>query len=100
MLGAFLAYNYRRRHTTIGAMNVNWVGQILILNIFLTLWITAIDWRAHLGGFVTGIVIGALLDGVGPARQQRVIRWAGIAALVVIGVLATMIRTEAIRNEF
>jgi membrane associated rhomboid family serine protease len=100
MLGAFLAYNYRRRNTAIGAMNVNWVGQIIVLNIFLTLWISAIDWRAHLGGFVTGIAMGALLDGVGPFRQQRVILWAGIAALIAIGVFATIARTDAIRGEF
>jgi membrane associated rhomboid family serine protease len=100
MLGAFLAYNYRRRHTAIGAMNVNWVGQILVLNIALTLWISAIDWRAHLGGFVTGIAMGALLDGIGPVRQQRAIRLAGFVAIVAIPVIATIARTDAIRTEF
>ena len=41
-----------------------------------------------------------MLDGFGPFRQQRLIRWAGFAAIAAILVIATIARTDAIRTEF
>jgi len=54
-----------------------------------------VDWRAHLGGLITGAVVAAIF--VFPAPKHRmVVQVLGIGAVVVVLVLLTMWRTQAI----
>jgi membrane associated rhomboid family serine protease len=97
LLGAFLAYYYRRRHTAVGRFNVQWVWQILILNVVLTFAISGIGYLAHLGGFVAGIALGAAFDR-GSVRQ-RSLPWAATVALVVLGIALVMWKTPQITSQ-
>src|SRR5206468_8014379 len=80
LMGAFLAYSYRRRATQIGRLRVQAVVQTLILNFVITVVLSFIDWRAHLGGFLAGVAVGALLDR-GPRELPRALQVAGIVLL-------------------
>ncbi len=98
IFGAFIAYNYRRRHLAIASANLRWAVMLIVLNAFLALGFGAIDWRAHVGGLVAGIAAGAFAEGWGSASQRRAVQVVGFTALVAIGVVMIVVRTAAIRD--
>jgi membrane associated rhomboid family serine protease len=100
IFGAFIAYNYRRRHLAMAAANLRWAATMLLLNALLALGVRAIDWRAHLGGLVAGLAAGWVAEGWGTRSQRRVIQVVGFTALVLIGVVMVVVRTGQIRDQF
>jgi membrane associated rhomboid family serine protease len=98
VFGAFIVYNYRRRHLAMASANLRWAAMLLVLNAFLALGFGAIDWRAHLGGLVAGIAAGVVAEGWGDAAQRRAIRIGGFAALIALGVALVVWRTNEIRD--
>lgn len=98
VFGAFVAYNYRRRHLALAAANLRWAIMMILLNAFLAIAYTGIDWRAHVGGFVSGVAAGYLAEGFGPRRQRTIITVAGFLVLIGIGVALTIHRTADIRS--
>ena len=97
VFGAFIAYNYRRRHTALASANLRTAITLIVLNALLAIGYRAIDWRAHLGGLVAGFAIGYVAEGLGSGRNARLLRVGAIAALVAGGVALAVWRTEAIR---
>jgi membrane associated rhomboid family serine protease len=99
LLGAWLAFAFRRRDTAFGAMQLRqalfWVG----LNFVLGLRIGGIDNFAHLGGLVGGIISGAIVDGAGPLKSPTV-RVAGLVALVLGALLIIGLRTLSLHAQF
>ena len=77
------------------------IRQVLILlaiNVVIGFLAPGIDWRAHLGGLVTGMVVAAVLVYTpAPMRQWRA-AWQliGISALVVVLAMVTLWRTGQI----
>ena len=74
------------------------IAVLLVVNLVLTFLVPLIDWRAHLGGLLTGTVIAAALA-YAPRGPQRT-RWqllAGAAVAVVL-VAAVVVRTTALRG--
>ena len=98
IFGAFIAYNYRRRHLAMAAANLRWAAMLLVLNAFLALGFGAIDWHAHLGGLVAGVAAGFVAEGWGPASQRRAILIGGFAGLIAVGVALVIWRTNEIRS--
>lgn len=98
IFGAFIAYNYRRRHLAMASANLRWAATLLVLNAFLALGFGAIDWRAHVGGLVAGVAAGFVAEGWGPASRRRAIQVAGFAALIALGVVMVVWRTTEIRD--
>jgi rhomboid protease GluP len=98
IFGAFVAYNWRRRHLAMAATNLRWAMMLLALNALLAFAFGAIDWRAHLGGFLAGIVAGFTAEGVGSRQQRTLMTVAGFAALIAVGVGLVMWRTADIRT--
>jgi membrane associated rhomboid family serine protease len=97
IFGGFIAYNYRRRHTALGAANLRSAVTLILLNALLAIGYRAIDWRAHLGGLVAGLLVGYVADALGSRRNARLIQVLAIAALIGVGVALAVWRTEAIR---
>ena len=98
VMGAFLAFNYARRNTRIARMNVQWVWQILILNAFIAFGVSTIDWHAHAGGFVAGVLIGSLLD---RARNlSRAAQVGGVALLLILSFASIAWRTSDLRSTY
>ncbi len=98
IFGAFIAYNYRRRHLAMSSANLRWAATMLVLNALLTFGFGTIDWRAHLGGLVSGVAAGAIAEGWGPRSQRRMIQIAGFAALVAVGIGLVIWRTNDIQQ--
>jgi len=100
VFGAFIAYNYRRRQHAMNAANLRLALTVIVLNAVIAIGYSSIDWRAHVGGLVAGFALGYLADISGPARQRAVVRFAGVATLVVIGIALVLWRTAEIRSAF
>ena len=97
VFGAFIAYNYRRRHLAANAANLRMALTVIVLNAVIAVVYPSIDWRAHVGGLVAGFALGYLADDAVPARQRTVARFAGVATLVALGIALVVWRTGEIR---
>lgn len=76
------------------------VTQVLVLlgiNVVIGFLAPGVDWRAHLGGLVTGAAVAAVM--VFPARRHRVaVQVTGIVGIVLILAALTMWRTAQIQE--
>jgi membrane associated rhomboid family serine protease len=89
LFGAWLYAAYRQRGSAAGSAMFNQLGAILLINMALPLFIPNIDWRAHLGGLATGIVVAFLWEQVAAgrsnARQMRaIVAFAALAVLLAV----------------
>lgn len=98
VFGAFVAYNYRRRHLAMAAQNLRFAMTLILINALLAFAWGAIDWRAHVGGFVAGVVAGFAAEGFGSRTQRTLMTVLGFAGLVAVGVALVMWRTADIRS--
>jgi rhomboid protease GluP len=60
LFGIWANFAVRRRNTAQGRFLLQQIGFLLILNAALPFIIPGIAWEAHLGGLITGFVIGEL----------------------------------------
>lgn len=65
-----------------------WLG----INAFITFTVPNVSWQGHLGGFVGGALIAALIV-FAPRSRRGLVQWGGFAALVVVLLAATTVRT-------
>ncbi len=100
LFGAFIVYNYRRRQTAMSRANLQSALIIILLNLFLTLGVRQIDWRAHLGGLVGGLILGGALDARGSLRTRNVVRVATILGVAVAVVGLVLFRTAQLRQQY
>jgi membrane associated rhomboid family serine protease len=98
IFGAFIAYNYRRRHLAQSAANLRWAMTLILLNAVLAIAFRGIDWRAHVGGLVAGVACGVVAEGWGSPAQRRLIQVVGFVALAAIGVAIVVWRTDDLRS--
>ena len=76
------------------------VTQVLVLlgiNVVIGFLAPGIDWRAHLGGLVTGALVAAILVHA-PRKSRTFIQAAGLSGVLLILVAATMLRTSQIQE--
>jgi membrane associated rhomboid family serine protease len=101
IFGAFIAYNYRRRHQALASAHLRWAATLLLLNLLLAFSFGGrIDWRAHLGGLVAGLLTGVVAEGWGAPSQRRLIQIGGYAGLVAAGIALVVWRTGELRQMF
>jgi membrane associated rhomboid family serine protease len=100
LLGAWVAYNYRRRTSALAYANLQWAGMLLVINLVLGFSIPGIDNFAHLGGLVAGVAAGAVAEGFGPRSTRTLVRVGGFAALTVLGIGLTMWRVSVLQASF
>jgi membrane associated rhomboid family serine protease len=84
LLGAFVAYNYRRRDMRFYRARLQAVMPWVLLNLFLSFRISFIDWRAHVGGLVVGAVALYIVEAKGTRGTRRSTLLAGFAGLAVL----------------
>ncbi len=65
----------------------------LAINAVITFTVPNVSWQGHLGGFVGGAIISAILVYAPRGDRRALIQYAGIAALVVVLAAATVART-------
>lgn len=69
-------------------------GQMLVYYIFwLVLASRYTSWQGHLGGLVTGLVVGALLA-YAPRARREVLQWAGMGLVLVVMAVAVVVQTS------
>jgi membrane associated rhomboid family serine protease len=85
LFGAWIFVAYKLRSTPAGRAMFNQLAVLLLLNAALPLFIPNIDWRAHLGGFATGILIAWSWSAlaVGKPNARRIRATIAIALLVI-----------------
>jgi rhomboid protease GluP len=98
--GAFVAYNYRRRHLAIAAARLRSITTFVILNMVIAFAIPAIDWRAHVGGLVAGLFAGFAAEGVGTPSARRTILVVGFAGLLAVAFGLVAWRTSVLHSQF
>jgi membrane associated rhomboid family serine protease len=98
VFGAFVEYNYRRRHLALAAANLRFAMTLILINALLALAWGTIDWRAHLGGFVAGLAAGFVADSGGSKKQPAGVTALGYVGLVALGVALVVWRTAVIRG--
>src|SRR5437867_2138467 len=78
VFGAFIAYNYRRRHMPQAAAQLRWAVMLIVLNAALAFGFAGIDWRAHAGGLVSGFLAGLAAEGMGDRRTRMLLSVVGL----------------------
>jgi MYXO-CTERM domain-containing protein len=97
LFGVFLGASWRRRNLAFYAQRVRSAMGLILINAVFSLTFPGIDWRAHAGGLVAGLVIGLSLDGLGTPASRRWLSWAVTAGLVVVGYVLVTWRTEQLQ---
>ncbi|MEX0832507.1 MAG: rhomboid family intramembrane serine protease [Actinomycetota bacterium] len=98
VFGAFIAFNFRRRHLGLARARLRMAATLIVINAVIALAIPSIDWRAHVGGLVAGFATGLFAEGFGKRSTRVMIQVAGFAALTVAGIALLIWRTEQLRE--
>jgi membrane associated rhomboid family serine protease len=72
------------------------LGVLLLVNLVITFAVPNISWQGHLGGFVGGALITALLVYAPKGPQRARVQWAGVGLLVVLLLAAVAVRTAVL----
>ena len=87
VMGAYVVIGLRRR------LPVGPVVALLAINFVIGFW-GNIDWRAHLGGFVTGSVLAFLYDYAGTLRDRRTELALTVGGSVALAALLALLITS------
>lgn len=101
IFGAFVAFNWRRRHTPEAAARLRMAVTLIVINAVIGFSSGGtIDWRAHAGGFAAGLFLGFAAEGFGRLRNERASFAIGCVALAVATVGLALWKTAAIQQQF
>jgi rhomboid protease GluP len=82
LLGAWLAYNLRRRSLSLAQANIRGALMLIGINLVLGLTIRGVDNVAHIGGLVAGLVAGFAGEGIGRGGVRRASQVLGLVAVL------------------
>ena len=86
MLGAWLAYNLRRRSLSLARSNIQTALLLIGINLVFGFTVPGIDNVAHIGGLVAGLAAGFVIEGVGGGVTRAVSRLGGMAFIVIASI--------------
>jgi membrane associated rhomboid family serine protease len=72
------------------------IATLLVINLVITFAVPIIDWRAHLGGLVTGAVLAAAFAYVPRGPQRGQLQAVACAAVALLLVAVVVVRTSAL----
>jgi membrane associated rhomboid family serine protease len=96
LLGAWVAYNLRRRGSPAAAAQLRWALLWIGINLVIGLTISGIDNFAHMGGLVGGLIAGFVAEGVSGRRDDVPIQIAGFVGMLLLAIILIAFRTQAI----
>jgi membrane associated rhomboid family serine protease len=94
LLGAWVAYNLRRRGSPAAAAQLRWALFWIGINLVIGLSVSGIDNFAHMGGLVGGLVAGFIAEGVGHRRDDVPLQIAGFVGMFVLAAALAVFRTH------
>jgi membrane associated rhomboid family serine protease len=100
LFGAFIAYNYRRRHLALAAARLRSAIVLIAINAFIAFSVPGIDWRAHAGGLAAGLVAGYVVEGTGSPSARRTILVLGTIGLLAAVVALVSWHTSQLHTQF
>lgn len=71
---------------------------LVVVNLLLPLFIPNIDWHAHVGGLVAGVLL-AIAFAYAPRRLWTTAAVASVGAVLAVSAVLTVVRTEQIRSD-
>jgi membrane associated rhomboid family serine protease len=71
---------------------------LLVINLVITFTVPIIDWRAHLGGLVTGALLAAAFAYVPRGPQRGQLQALACAAVALVLVAVVVVRTSALSS--
>lgn len=90
VLGAWVAYNYRRRSMRYNRANLQGAYLLIAINLVLGFsGVLPVDNFAHVGGLVTGAAIAGILEAGRASPLRSYLRAGGLALVAIIGVALT-----------
>jgi membrane associated rhomboid family serine protease len=93
LIGLYFVLSRKLHFDPLGARR-----QLTIAVVWLVLASRFTSWQGHLGGLVTGIVIGLILA-YAPRGRQIAVQTAGLVAILAILIGATAVRTSALHSN-
>lgn len=97
LVGAVLVHSYRRRNSAVGRANLQWALMIIVLNLVIGFSVPRIDIMAHIGGAIGGAACAFVAERL---DRRKALEWAGYAAIIVIGLVLTVVQTQRIHDAF
>ena len=70
---------------------LGWIG----LNLVFTFTISGISWQGHLGGLVSGAVLGVAMA-YAPRAKRSAVQWTAVGAVLVFSLLAVAARVAVL----
>lgn len=90
LFGIWISWALHRRSTNQGRALLSQLGFLLLINAALPLIFPGISWQAHLGGLLTGLLIGEIWSRVRGTSSTRVRTAVGLA-VAALGVVAVLL---------
>ena len=92
LMGAYVVVGKRLR------ADISQVVSLIVLNIALGFVIPNTDWRAHLGGLVTGAAVGAVMA-FAPQRSRILVQVVGVLAIVAVLAVLVVVRDQTLTAQ-
>jgi membrane associated rhomboid family serine protease len=92
LLGAWVAYNLRRRGSPVASAQLRWALFWIGINLVIGFSFSGIDNLAHLGGLVGGLAAGYVAEGIGRRKDDLAIQVAGFAVLIAVAIALAAFR--------
>jgi membrane associated rhomboid family serine protease len=87
LLGAFFVISRRLNR------DASVLYGVLVLNLVIGFVVPQIDWRAHIGGLVTGVIVAALIAYAPAGRRRLVVQLGGTLVVLLVAVAVAAART-------
>ncbi|MEP6759634.1 MAG: rhomboid family intramembrane serine protease [Actinomycetota bacterium] len=100
ILGAFFGYAWRRRELEFYQARIRNVVVLIVINAVFAFGISSIDWRAHVGGFIAGVVLGLAVDGLRDRERSAATFVAACALLLVVATIGVVTHGAALRELY
>jgi membrane associated rhomboid family serine protease len=97
IFGAFVGYSWRRRDLAFYAGRIRTAVTLIVINAVFSLSVPGIDWRAHLGGFVGGLVMGLAADGLRDRRTAAATFAVSAVGLLALGSVMVVSHTASLQ---
>jgi membrane associated rhomboid family serine protease len=95
IFGVFGAFYVVARHRNV---QTNGIVVTIVVNLIFTFAISNIDWRAHVGGLITGGLVAAIYA-FAPGARRNQLQAAGVVILALVMAVGGLLAAHKVRDE-